>query len=403
MSFTEITNRKTNLIANPNQLPLFLLPDISGNCTSLYRLALQLKEKMNTQIYVWHDPDPSSTPKTLEEYAAQIKQEIIKILPSGPYRLSGYSYGASVASVVAQQLNTANQEVSLCIIDMPSIPVSKEYLQPHNPYATKDLVAIFNYAANLASSESKTMGATLEEVNLDELSKDSVANQISGIKDNLMLMNSTSTQAFQNKFTLCAETMTQNLSRLVEYKAEAPTKPLYKIGVIASEEACHKHAATNSSLIDSWQPYTDNLQHETLAATHLSLVAEHSNAVAEKMFNYFKNDFQKEDLYAMSAINSGANIDSLIHRLEAFKALASNSRHASPESMPVSMPPPPPAFDLGERSAPMNIPTSRGRSAHQNGSFFRTPTPSRRTTRSQTTEQQKRLLYSPSTSPGYLG
>ncbi|MEM7203264.1 MAG: amino acid adenylation domain-containing protein [Planctomycetota bacterium] len=94
--------------------PLFCLHSIGGDVLIYWDLAHQLdpdQPVLGLQmqgLYEHQQPDA-----TIEACAARYVREIRERQPHGPYRLAGYSSGATLAFEVAQQLTAAGETVSL--------------------------------------------------------------------------------------------------------------------------------------------------------------------------------------------------------------------------------------------------------------------------------------------------
>ena len=69
-----------------------------------------------------HGIDGRRAPRTVEEMAADYRQEIRTIQPEGPYYLGGYSLGGLVAYETAQQLKRQGQDVGLLLLLDPTLP-----------------------------------------------------------------------------------------------------------------------------------------------------------------------------------------------------------------------------------------------------------------------------------------
>lgn len=364
MSFHEITGIRPNMPASAEQFPVFLFPDITGDCLGLFQLAHQLQTARGnkSQIYIWHDPQVSDAGSSLSTYAEKIKNEITKLLPLGPCFIGGYSFGGSLASVVAQKLGAAQRKVSLFVIDTPSIEGSQAYLQAQNEPATHDLVSIFTYAASLAShytaqrmesptfseSELKTLSmkpfdeqierlktiyiqaANQIEVNaceakLASLSSQSLDSQLSTLKSQYLKTASPSEalalnlksseeqlqalkasfilQAKDNKLssmlTQYAAVVTQNLLSILRHQDQTSYSPLAKIGLFLSQESQKKYSFNPAK---SWDTYCHEGEVTPLAdSTHLSLIKNKNNSrlVAEKMSTFFKNYFSTKEIMTM--------------------------------------------------------------------------------------------------------
>jgi thioesterase domain-containing protein len=66
--------------------------------------------------------DGQPSPATVEAIAAQHLAEIQTIQPTGPYFLSGYSFGGLIAFEMAQQLRQQGQDVALLFLIEPTSP-----------------------------------------------------------------------------------------------------------------------------------------------------------------------------------------------------------------------------------------------------------------------------------------
>ncbi|KAA1243055.1 non-ribosomal peptide synthetase [Aquimarina sp. RZ0] len=109
-----------------NKRPLFLIPPAGGIPTTFLELTTLLGE--DQPIYSFQFPgidNQSAIIDTNEELASFFIKEIQKIMPCGPYRLGGYSFGARVALEMAIQLENKGQVIEE-LISFDSLPV-KDY------------------------------------------------------------------------------------------------------------------------------------------------------------------------------------------------------------------------------------------------------------------------------------
>jgi len=93
--------------------PLFCFPGNSGEIADFHALVERLDAVQGVNIVLYNELARSGeTPRTMEEFAASSLQAIQNAEPTGPYRLAGFCFGASVGYEVARQLRAAGEEVA---------------------------------------------------------------------------------------------------------------------------------------------------------------------------------------------------------------------------------------------------------------------------------------------------
>ena len=99
--------------------PVFLLPGLFGDEPKLIHLRERLAGRISFVTMKIPDIEaPESLLSDLSAIGRIVADEIVRLRPTGPVSLAGYSFGASVALEVATQLTRANRTVGyLCIID----------------------------------------------------------------------------------------------------------------------------------------------------------------------------------------------------------------------------------------------------------------------------------------------
>ena len=302
MAFHEITGIIPLLPVSAEQFPVFLLPDITCDGIGLLHLSRQLQAARGnkSQIYIWHDPHPSLAGKSLSTYAEKMRDEIMRLLPAGPCFISGYSFGGSLISVVAQKLIIAGRQVAPYIIDTPTIEDSQAYFKPQNAAASRDLIAIFTYAASLAccyalqTIEMPTF--TAEEIK--NLSQRSIEEQINFLKE-FFVRITTANEKLSLSLNQYADVISQNLLSLMQHPIDISPQILSKIGLFLSEESLQKYGP---SVAKSWERYCCQGEVNQLASsTHLSLLTDTSNSsiIANKMATYFSTYFTPEEMIIM--------------------------------------------------------------------------------------------------------
>lgn len=94
--------------------PLFCLPPVFGTVFPYYQLVPGLG--LNQPVYGIRPRGMAgeAPPQVcMEDIASHAIEAIRAVQPSGPYHLSGYSFGGSVAFEVAQQLQASGHQVGL--------------------------------------------------------------------------------------------------------------------------------------------------------------------------------------------------------------------------------------------------------------------------------------------------
>ncbi len=95
-----------------NQKPLFVIHNINGTVEPLRSLASNLSCPVYGLQYTVTSPKDS-----IQSLSASYIKCIREIVPQGPYRLAGYSFGACVAIEMALQLEKTNEAESLILLD----------------------------------------------------------------------------------------------------------------------------------------------------------------------------------------------------------------------------------------------------------------------------------------------
>lgn len=95
-----------------DQKPLFVIHNINGTVEPLRTLASNLTCPVFGLQYTVTSPKDS-----MQSLAASYVKCIRDVVPQGPYRLAGYSFGAGVAIEMALQLEKTNEVESLILLD----------------------------------------------------------------------------------------------------------------------------------------------------------------------------------------------------------------------------------------------------------------------------------------------
>lgn len=109
--------------AGSGKRPIYFAPGAAENGLAVARVARHLGEER--PVYMFQIPidlpDKQKEPLRIEDIARKYVEELLKMQPTGPYILGGYSAGGLVALEAAQQLKRKGQEVDLLVvIDVPA-------------------------------------------------------------------------------------------------------------------------------------------------------------------------------------------------------------------------------------------------------------------------------------------
>lgn len=100
-----------------NKPPLFTIDTIGGHISHYRKIAGYLGKEQPVYALRLMDEYSETASETIEEIASSYVQEIRRVQPKGPYYLTGYSLGGTIAFEVAQQLYRQDQEVALALLD----------------------------------------------------------------------------------------------------------------------------------------------------------------------------------------------------------------------------------------------------------------------------------------------
>ncbi|MEM9338700.1 MAG: amino acid adenylation domain-containing protein, partial [Bacteroidota bacterium] len=183
-----------------DQKPIFLAPEISGTANSYFELARSLGD--NQPVYAFQCPGldgKSNVSASIEEMAAAFIAEMQKTDPQGPYRLGGYSFGASIALEMALQLRQKGFEVDELLIFDGKIRTSlaPEVKDEDEDFALflKDLIENYGnaYGWTDLAIEGKSIGAQIDEMHKqvkDTLSKTALKGRLGVVFNNYKLLSS---------------------------------------------------------------------------------------------------------------------------------------------------------------------------------------------------------------------
>lgn len=291
---------------NPEELPLFLIPGILGNGSELYSLAAAINEQRNgkTPIYIYEEPINEGKPEEmpLSEHAASIAKEILEIRQNSPlpYILTGYSFGAILASEVAHVLRSVNRDPHLYVIDEPAKPCLRQCFEDHSDTFNKDLLKITNYAAKLSGMQTiQPMQGLLDAIQhmeledrIDYLANSTLTNQEHPVSDDNASI-----------FYTYREIAKRNLRNVIQSDSEPPQK-LENIHLIFTEETTVKYDQANVAAMftGGWDQYSDRITHlhqqapdELAKQSHIDLLkAGNAMTVATLITESLKREITSE-------------------------------------------------------------------------------------------------------------
>jgi thioesterase domain-containing protein/acyl carrier protein len=111
--------------------PLFCFPGNCGGVSPFYPLGERIGTENGVSVVLYSYLERNTPTPTMKDLAASCLQGVKSVQPAGPYHLTGYCFGASVAYEVARQLQAAGEEVAtLALLDpepgFASWPVRKQ-------------------------------------------------------------------------------------------------------------------------------------------------------------------------------------------------------------------------------------------------------------------------------------
>jgi len=118
---TELADAVIELRAGAALHPLFCFPGVGGDLTCFCDFASLFADGRGIHGVLYRALDRAPTPASMANLAASCLIAIKAVQPQGPYYLGGYSFGASVAYEVGQQLHAAGEEVALLALWEPDL------------------------------------------------------------------------------------------------------------------------------------------------------------------------------------------------------------------------------------------------------------------------------------------
>ncbi len=107
----------------PDVPPLFLVHGGGGNVLVFSELAARLGPEQTVYGLQWSGWDGRRGERTVPEMAAAYEREILRVAPTGPYRLGGHCIGGLIAIELAQRLVARGAEIDgpIIVSDAPNL------------------------------------------------------------------------------------------------------------------------------------------------------------------------------------------------------------------------------------------------------------------------------------------
>lgn len=340
-------------IPEPSQVPLFLIPGITGVGSEFQSLIARLRKAGDKRpIYVYYDPSIAPDPKgrpykensTLVEQAKLMAETMKDRLPLGPtpYVMIAYSYGCSLAALAAQQLNAEGQVVKLFLIDGPSPECSRDYFSQPSPSVTTDLINIVKYVAKLSIREA--VDETFEfKLDLD-------FNQLV-TKSPLDCMETVAQEILRNHgsildhefFIKSLNVAKLGINNLITSKIESPSHKIEKAYALITQQTAKKYNSTHLG----WEKYAETLSlivdKDLNLQEHTELLNDNGGAdrLATKIKSFTSREITPEQLLE-------GHLEFIRNRYLVPSAALAASPSTSEDSTPSSSPPLTPRVPRGE-------------------------------------------------------
>ena len=312
MPFKPYKQTAISIPTRDTQIPIFLISGILGNGGEMIDLAKRFYTQSENirPIYVHYDqrfvnPSTIGPILSLSDQAKIIVKDILTCLQPGPlpYVIAGYSYGATLAALVGQELKKLNQDVHLYLLDGAS---PEKIHELHNPNSRDirydelkqksilEIINIANYAARLSSLSDITL--TQEE--LDQLYYFATESCFDDIEKRMLLANRNASNDakiyFCNYFRIAKQNM---MSLLSTDPLELHRESFDKITLFTTNETAKKFNTPDLG----WEKYAKEVRHindkNVKAVTHTDLMKEkNAAAIATDIHTFIFKDISKEEL-----------------------------------------------------------------------------------------------------------
>ena len=274
-------------ITDQSELPVFIIPDISGDGRILYPLADELIKLRSGAVFVYHEPivDGSPLELTMSAHADAIVDEILREIgkSSLPYIVSGYSFGGLLAAEVNRKLTERQHESVTIALDQPSQPCVKNYIDANSDSFKLDLIKMVNYAASLSLIDELQYSEEELQSDLKAIDPLGLEGRMEYFASKLLKQQEiTEEDSRYSAFVAYKETMVRNLWNM--YRAANQTK-VKNMHVLMTYDTIDKYCGKpeeRAEFVGKWEDCTEGDAKPVNLATEELRNQSHMNLLSEK-------------------------------------------------------------------------------------------------------------------------
>lgn len=245
----------TALTVEPNQIPIFLIPGITGNGQEVYKIAEEINKKRGgkTPVFIYSEvgdqtdesPDDSLLNLSQDQLAEKMLKEILDITNNARFdiQIAGFSSGAIIGSMLSKKLKESGHDAHLVAIDQPDMKSVTKYIAEDSDSLMTDLAKVVNMAAHLSGMQQVTF-------NEDQING---ARNYWSLKDrlnflgNILLRNQTVSDKQESTFSAYIARAVRNLN----YPDVRQSPEINSIHTIFTKSTALKYGADP----ENWQEY----------------------------------------------------------------------------------------------------------------------------------------------------
>jgi hypothetical protein len=241
--------------SDQEELPVFIITDISGDGRILGSFADALSTHRNNRASVYYYDEPiqngSVISMSLTQHAEILADEMlrIRIYSPLPYVIIGFSFGGILAAEVSRILQERQYDSRLYVIDQPSSRSVRKYIKAgiagSNLNLNLDLIKMGNYAASLAGinpHEDKALTIVHTDTDLEKMNYTGLEGRVALIKKMLLEQHPDASEGQKSCFRTSMQVIERNLTNMFsDTKEELKTK-LRNTHLILTDETMQKYS-----------------------------------------------------------------------------------------------------------------------------------------------------------------
>lgn len=304
-----------------SQHPIFIFPGISGNKIETLKLGEFLNDlnegKRLVNIYTGNYPNLNNEAKSIADILSEAPSKRFHFL------LVGYSYGCTMAVLVAQHLQALGHIPHLVLIDSPAPAVMKNYFTSSKDglSATEDIVAVMQYVAKLSSLETVTFdNAAVQKIAHEAFIKrvDSISKYILDHQNKRNAKNAATFKQHQ-------DSIKQKLQNLLTLEPDVQTR-LSKINLLLTDKTAKKFNSTNGG----WDTFAEEIhliptdKHNLSNKEHTQLLVDETSCatIAKLIHEIFIEDVLLKEMnifladYSASHKDTSIDYDRILNKLK---------------------------------------------------------------------------------------